>query len=234
MAKKSGAGTIVIKVALWYCFILGAFAAYTNWLPQVRGDAPEAAEAIDLTEVTPDQLSTMGEKIIFGSNDPLGVLAKGEGPIGKGQCPLCHRFFLEQKADRCPNLLALPEMAPPLLKISEEARSHERVKEPRYEEFKKLHADGEKNSGIVPHAKTGGQYLIESEYCPNCFVVQGFGLKGTNDTVSPMPIINKPPIELADTEIVAVVSFLQLRDGDESKWTAKDSWEEYWGKELAA
>ncbi len=233
MAKKKGAGTIVIKVALWYMFILGAFAGYTNWLPQIRGDAPEAAEAINLDEVTPDQLSTMGEKIIFGSNDPLGVLAKGEGPIGKGQCPLCHRFFLEQKADRCPNLLALPEMEPPLLKISEEARSHERVKG-RYEEFKKLHANGEKNSGIVPHATTGGEYLIESEYCPNCFVVVGFGLKGTNDTVSPMPIINKPPIELADTEIVAVVSFLQLRDGDESKWTAKDSWESYFGKELAA
>ncbi|HIE66160.1 MAG: nitric oxide reductase [Nitrospira sp.] len=236
MAKKKGAGTIVIKVALWYMFILGAFAGYTNWLPQIRGDAPEAAEIIDVSSITPDQLMVMGEKIIFGSNDPLGVLAKGEGPIGKGQCPLCHRFFMEQKADRCPNLLALkkPDTPDPLLKMSEEARSHERPLEPRYAEFKELHKNGEKNSGIIPHAKPGGEYLIESEYCPNCFVVMGYGLKGTNDTVSPMPIINKPPIELADTEIVAVVSFLQLRDGDESKWTAVESWEGYWGKELKA
>jgi len=234
--EKVKAGVVVVKVALWYCFILGGFAAYTNWLPQIRGDAPEAAVAIDVSQVTPEQLAEMGEQIIFGTHDPLGKLAKGEGPIGKGQCPLCHRFFMEQKADRCPNLLPLPnpETGDPLLKMSEEARSHKRPLTPRYAEFKKLHANGEKNSGIVPHAKPGGQYLIESEYCPNCFVVKGYGLKGTNDTVSPMPIINKPPIQLADTEIVSVVSFLQTRDGDMGKWTAKDSWEEYWGKDLAS
>ncbi len=236
MAKKKGAGTVVFKVALWYCFILGGFAAYTNWLPQIRGDAPEAAEVIDVSNITPEELKVMGEKIIFGSNDPLGVLARGEGPIGKGQCPLCHQFFMEQKADRCPNLIALPkpETGDPLLKMTEEQRSHKRPLSPRYAEFKELHKDGEKNSGIVPHAETGGQYLIESEYCPNCFVVTGFGLKGTNDTESPMPIINKPPILLADTEIVAVVTFLQTRDGDMGKWTAKDSWEEYFGRELVS
>ncbi len=233
MAKKKGAGIIVFKVALWYITILSIFAAYTNWLPQIRGDAPEAAEAIDVSNVTPEDLQSMGEQIIFGSHDPLGMLARGEGPIGKGQCPLCHRFFMEQKADRCPNLIALKTEPQKLLQVSEEERSHERVKEPRYEEFKKLHANGEKNSGHIPHAETGGQYLIESEYCPNCFVVEGFGLKGTNDTESPMPIIDKPPILLVDTEIVSVVSFLQMRD-DASKWTAKDSWEEYFGKDLAS
>lgn len=243
MAKRSEStiakvfsGAVVMKVALWYCLILGGFAGYTNWLPQIRGDAPEAAEAIDVSKVTPEQLALMGEQIIFGTHDPIGMLSRGEGPIGKGQCPLCHRFFMEQKADRCPNLLALPnpETGDPLLKMSEEARSHKRPLTPRYAKFKKLHANGEKNSGITPHAKPGGQYLIESEYCPNCFVVRGYGLKGTNDTVSPMPIINKPPIELVDTEIVSVVSFLQTRDGDMEKWTAKESWEGYWGKELAA
>ncbi len=233
MAKKKGSGVIVVKVALWYITILSIFAAYTNWLPQIRGDAPEAAEAIDVSAITPEGLQEMGGMIIFGTDDPLGTLARGEGPIGKGQCPLCHRFFMEQKADRCPNLIALKTEPQLLLQVSEEERSHERVKEPRYEEFKKLHADGEKNSGHVPHAETGGQYLIESEYCPNCFVVEGFGLKGTNDTESPMPIINKPPILLVDTEIVAVVSFLQMRD-DPTKWTAKDDWEAYFGKDLAS
>jgi len=225
-------GSVILKVALWYCSILGGFAAYTNWLPQIRGDAPEAAVAVDVSNVTPEMLQEMGEQIIFGSHDPLGMLQRGEGPIGKGQCPLCHRFFMEQKADRCPNLIALPdpETGDELLKVTEEQRSHDRVKG-RYEEFKERLADGEENSGIVPHAETGGQYLIESEYCPNCFVVQGFGLKGTNDTVSPMPIINKPPIELVDTEIVAVVSFLQMRE-DASKFTAIESWETYWGKTL--
>ena len=230
-------GNDIIKVGIWYLFILGAFAAYTNWLPQIRGDAPEAAEAVDVGKVTPQQLAEMGQKIIFGTDNPLAVLARGEGPIGKGQCPLCHQFFMEQKADRCPNLIALPNPSNPNDKglfVTEEQRSHLRPDSPRYKEFATRLANGESNSGIKPHAKPGGQYLVESEYCPNCYVVEGYGVKGTNDQESPMPIINKPPIGLTDTEIVAVVSFLQTRDGDFTKWTAKDDWEAYWGKKLAA
>lgn len=236
MAKKVSSLVVIFKVALWYCLILGGFAAYTNWLPQIRGDAPEDAVAVDLTSITPEILQNMGEQIIFGSHDPLGMLARGESPIGKGQCPLCHQFFDQQTADRCPNLIALPNPAgnDPLLKLTEEGRSHERVKSVRYAEFKKRLVDGESDSGIVPHAETGGQYLLESEYCPNCFVVTGFGLKGTNDTVSPMPIINKPPIQLVDTEIVAVVTFLQTRDGDFDKATAIESWEAYFGETLGS
>jgi len=234
MKKKTGG--IIFKVGLWYLLILGVFAAYTNWLPQIRGDAPEAAEAVDLGSVTPEKLAEMGQKIIFGTDNPLAVLARGEGPIGKGQCPLCHQFFLEQKADRCPNLIVLPDnkTTDPGLQVTEEQRSHLRPGQERYKQSATRLANGEANSGIKPHAKPGGEYLIESEYCPNCFVVEGFGIKGTNDQESPMPIINKPPIELSDTEIVAVVSFLQTRDGDFTKWTAKASWESYFGKKLAA
>ena len=231
MRRQFVNGSVILKVALWYCGILGVFAAYTNWLPQIRGDAPEAAVAVDVSNVTPEMLQEMGEMIIYGSHDPLGMLQRGEGPIGKGQCPLCHMFFMEQKADRCPNLIADKSMSQKLLQVSEEERSHERVKEPRYKESMERLADGEENSGIVPHATTGGEYLLESEYCPNCFVVEGFGLKGTNDTVSPMPIINKPPIQLVDTEIVAVVAYLQMRD-DASRFTAIESWENYFGKTL--
>ena len=210
MQKKKG--NDIIKVGIWYLFILGAFAAYTNWLPQIRGDAPEAAEAVDVGKVTPQQLADMGQKIIFGTDNPLAVLARGEGPIGKGQCPLCHQFFMEQKADRCPNLIALPNPSNPNDKglfVSEEVRSHDRPKSDRYKQFATRLANGESNSGVKPHAKPGGQYLIESEYCPNCYVVEGYGVKGTNDQESPMTIINKPPIGLPDTEIVSVVTFLQ-------------------------
>jgi len=230
--KKKG---IISKVGIWYLFILAVFAGYTNWLPQIRGDAPEAAVAINVSEVSVDDLQAMGKKIIFGTDDPEGALARGEAPIGKGQCPLCHQFFSGQKADRCPNLIALPTSDPSidpqkLLQMSEEARSHERPSTDRYNKFKADLSSGETNTGIVPHAKTGGEYLIESEYCPNCFVVAGYAVKGTNDMVSPMPIINKTPIELADTEILAVVTFLQTRDGDMTKATAKESWENYFGK----
>lgn len=217
---KEGGGTI-FKVALWYIFILSIFAGIAVWLPQIRGDAPEAAVAVDLSSITPEKLAEMGKMIVFGTANPS--FGGGGVPIGKGQCPLCHMFFQEQKADRCPVL------------IGEEGRSNNRVKEERYKTFASRLANGEPNSGVKPHATKGGEYLVESEYCPNCYVVEGFGIKGTNDTESPMPIINKPPIQLTDTEIVAVVSFLQTKDdGDFTKWTAKDSWESYWGKPLKA
>ncbi len=221
MKKEKETGGTILKVAIWYVFVLGVFAGIANWLPQIRGDAPEAAEAVDLSSITPEKLAVMGKKIVFGTENP--TFGGGGVPIGKGQCPLCHMFFQEQKADRCPVL------------IGEEERSGNRVKEERYKAFASRLANGEPNSGVKPHATAGGEYLIESEYCPNCYVVEGFGIKGTNDQESPMPIINKPPIQLTDTEIVAVVSFLQTKDtGDFNKWTAKDSWEKYFGKPLKA
>ncbi len=234
--KKKG---IIQKVGMWYLLILSIFAAYTNWLPQIRGDAPEAAVAVDASTVTPEELREMGAKIIFGTDDPEGALARGENPAGKGQCPLCHQFFPDQKADRCPNLIALPTSDPTtdpekLLQVTEEERSHKRPLTGRYKDFEQKLSGGEQTTGIKPHAKSGGEYLIESEYCPNCFVVAGFALKGTNDMVSPMPIISKAPIELTDTEIVSVVTFLQTRDGDITKATAKDAWESYFGKKLGA
>ena len=236
VTPKQGARGMILKIAVWYLFILGVFAAYTNWLPQIRGDAPPDAVAIDISAATPEKLAEMGKMIIFGTNDPEGVLRGGGNPAGKGQCPLCHQFFMDQKADRCPNLIALPSSPDPNLRVPEEVRSHTRFKEARYNTFKTQLVSGEPNSGVKPHASASGEYLIESEYCPNCYVVEGFAIKGTNDMESPMPIINKPPIELTDTEIVSVVSFLQSKDtpGDFSKVTAKEAWESYFGKKLDA
>jgi len=173
-------------------------------------------------EITVERLARIGKLIIFGTDDPRGVLARGEVPIGKGQCPLCHKFFQEHKADRGPALIAV------------EARSHFRIKEERYQAFSNRLSKGDDNSGIIPHAQTGGEYLLESEYCPNCYTVTGYGIKGTNDLESAMPIINKPPIKLTDFEIVAVVAYLQSHDtpGDYSKVTVLKDWEHYFGKKL--
>jgi len=109
-----------------------------------------------------EDLVRIGEKVIFGSDTPRRLLSKGEFLIGKGQCPLCHQFFEEQKVDRCPNMMALTESSQKWLQVDVEKRSHRRIEDPRYQEAKKRHAVGEKDSGIVPHAETGGQYLIES------------------------------------------------------------------------
>lgn len=227
--EKKGSSQAIFKVGVWYLVILAGFAGYSNWLPQYRGEVPpdDIVGDINIADAPPEQLAGIGKFVVFGTDNVS--FGGGTVPIGKGQCPLCHMFYTEQKADRCPNL------------IGEVKRSAKRLGEDRYKMFMDHYKDKpEANSGISTHAKvvngSGGQYLIESEYCPNCYVVQGYGLKGTNDMVSPMPIINKPPIELNDLEIVSVVSFLQSKDtpGDFSQVTAKASWEGYWNKKLVA
>lgn len=52
-------------------------------------------------------------------------------------------------------------------------------------------------------------YLRESMTDPSAFVVAGFGKKGSSDSVSPMPTINAPPTELSNTEIDALIAYLQ-------------------------
>ena len=49
------------------------------------------------------------------------------------------------------------------------------------------------------------QYLAESIYEPNTFIVPGFN--------PGMPVINKPPIGLSDQEILAVIAYLQSQGG---------------------
>ena len=48
-------------------------------------------------------------------------------------------------------------------------------------------------------------YLAESMYEPNAFIVPGFN--------PGMPTINKPPIGLTDEEILCVIAFLQTQGG---------------------
>jgi len=44
---------------------------------------------------------------------------------------------------------------------------------------------------------------------PSAFVVAGYGKTGTNDSVSPMPAVDKGSIGLSDVEIGAVIAYLQ-------------------------
>jgi mono/diheme cytochrome c family protein len=57
-------------------------------------------------------------------------------------------------------------------------------------------------------------YLRESLLQPSLYVVKGYGKKGTNDTISPMPAIDKAPIELSDIEMDAVIAYMQAKDGN--------------------
>ena len=45
-------------------------------------------------------------------------------------------------------------------------------------------------------------------------MVAGFGKKGSDDSESPMPTVDQPPIQLSAVEIDAVIAFLQQKDGN--------------------
>ncbi len=59
------------------------------------------------------------------------------------------------------------------------------------------------------------EYLHESMVEPGAYVVRGYGKKGSNDTESPMPAVDKPPIQLSAVEMDAIIAFLQAKDGHE-------------------
>tara|TARA_B100000315_G_scaffold236535_1_gene252399 strand:- start:588 stop:1400 length:813 start_codon:yes stop_codon:yes gene_type:complete len=58
-------------------------------------------------------------------------------------------------------------------------------------------------------------YLVESMIKPSAFVVAGFGKKGTQDAVSPMPDVSAGSIGLNEVEIAAVTAYLQDMGGVE-------------------
>jgi hypothetical protein len=89
--------------------------------------------------------------------------------------------------------------APDILTLSMVETANERLRDERYQ----------------GRAKTAEEYLRESMLDPGAYVVKGYGKKGSNDTVSPMPAVNKAPTLLTDIEIDAVIAFMQAKDGYE-------------------
>ena len=129
------------------------------------------------------------EEVDTGSLDMAGMIDLGERLFkGKGTCTLCHNNL-----GRAPDLLMLD-----LAKTFPE-----RLKDPRYDGISK----GKEG------AKAVEDYIHESMVEPSKFVVAGFGKKGTNDKVSPMPTVNKAPISLSDVEMNAITAFLQDKAG---------------------
>jgi len=125
--------TVGFSVALMLVF---TFVSYV--LPQMKGEAPEEKEELDVGALTMDSFIAMGE----------------EAYRGWGNCALCHN-----KLGRAPDLLALN-----VVKVSLER-------------------------------------IADSK-------------KGSNDTESPMPAVDQPPIELSGVEISAIIAYLQSKDGN--------------------
>jgi mono/diheme cytochrome c family protein len=192
----------LFKIGGFMFLVAAGLSGYGNWLPQVEGGFPPPEVKLDFGSMTPQQLADEGEKIIFGG---IGA-SSTQGAIGKGQCPLCHGFQKGFLSERAPNLFGLPD------------RLKERLDDPRYHKGKPGDRDSAEKEAFPGSgtAETGQEYIAESHACPNCFVVAGFGVKGTNDKESPMPKIHKPPISLALPELAAVDTWIYLREGKEA------------------
>ena len=136
-----------------------------------------------LPQVEPD--TSVPVEVSTDGLDMEGMIALGESLFsGKGTCTLCHNGM-----GRAPDTLVM-DMA---------ATYPERLMDARYEGV----------SAGKEGAKAIEAYIIESMTDPSAFVVEGFGQKGSNDTISPMPTVDKAPIELTVVEMNAVTAFLQ-------------------------
>jgi cytochrome c2 len=191
-SKIKTGGSLVFTIG-FFMLVTGGFASYANWLPQTKGEVPAAVDtsSINVDTMPTDKLADMGAKIIFED----AAAMKG---AGKGQCPLCHGFKAGELSERAPNLAGIP------------TRAGERVKSDVY---KTQVASVKEACSGCGRATTAIEYIAESHSCPSCFVVPGFGVKGSNDKESPMPVIYKAPIELAIEELIAVDTWLFAREG---------------------
>jgi cytochrome c2 len=190
----------LLKIGGFMFLVAAGLSGYGNWLPQVEGGFPPAEVKLDFASMSAQQLADEGEKIIFGG---IGK-NKEQGAVGKGQCPLCHAFHAGMLGERAPNLQGLPGRA-----------GKERLEDPKYSKGKAEARDFAQKEAFPGSgtAENGQEYIAESHSCPSCYVVAGYGVKGTNDKESPMPAIHKPPISLSLAELAAVDTWLYLREG---------------------
>ena len=192
----------LFKIGGFMFLVAAGLSGYGNWLPQVEGGFPPPEVKLEFATMSSQQLADEGEKIIFGGVGQSAV----QGAIGKGQCPLCHGFNQGFLSERAPNLFGIPE------------RAKTRLDDPKYHKGKPGDRDTEQKESFpgAGTAETAQEYIAESHSCPSCFVVEGFGVKGTNDKQSPMPAIHKPPISLSLGELAAVDTWLYVREGKEA------------------
>ncbi len=191
---------VLLQIGGFMFFVAACLAGFGNWLPQVKADPPPVEEkTADVKQMSVSERSDLGEKLIFGAVGASGT----QGAIGKGQCPLCHGFQKGFLSERAPNLFGVP------------TRALERLTDPKYSQKDPSKRDTVQKEACpgCGTAQSAAEYIAESHACPNCYVVAGFGVKGTNDKESPMPAIHKPPIALTLDELIAVDTWLFAREG---------------------
>ncbi len=192
----------LFKIGGFMFLVAAGLSGYGNWLPQVEGGFPPPEVKLDFGSMSAQQLADEGEKIIFGGIGQSAV----QGAIGKGQCPLCHGFNQGFLSERAPNLFGIPD------------RSKQQIEDARYHKGKPQDRDSAQKESFpgAGTAENAQEYISESHACPSCYVVAGFGTKGTNDKESPMPAIHKPPISLSLGELAAVDTWMYVREGKDA------------------
>jgi len=126
-------------------------------------------------------------KVDLGSLTMDDFVALGENLFNnKGTCTLCHK---PPPLGRAPDIAGMDMLA----------TSSKRLADERYK----------------GKAKDAEGYIRESLVDPSKYVVATWGKKGTNDSVSPMPAVDKAPIQLSVMEMDAIIAYLQAKDGNE-------------------
>jgi cytochrome c2 len=167
---------------------------------QQEGDLRDhPPKLLNYSKMTTQQLANEGEKIIFGG---IGQ-SKVQGAVGRGMCPLCHAFNGNTLAERTPDLRGVTDRAPNRLKDS---RYH--LGKPNERET--VQHEAFPGSGT---ATTTLEYLAESDVYHSCYVVAGYGMRGSHDTDSGAPSSLNYPMNLSINDAVAVTTWIYINDG---------------------
>jgi hypothetical protein len=95
-------------------------------------------------------------------------------------------------------------------------RATERLKDPRYhlgepEKRTTVQHEAFPGSGTATNAL---EYLVESDVCHSCYVLEGWGIRGSHDTDSAAPSSVRPPISLLVDEVIAVITWLYVHSNE--------------------
>lgn len=199
LASYVSRARLIFSSAGMFVFLAGSLAFFSNWAPpQVRGEVPVSPPGFPRFGQKPIEAYTTKELADIGELVILGRLGTFKG-VGKGQCPLCHAFRPGEVAERAPNLSGIVR------------RAARRITEPRYLNPDTVQTESFRGSG---RATTADEYIAESHICTNCYVAEGYGVKGSNDQQSPMAPDHLPPIGLTINEMIAVHTWLYVNDGE--------------------
>ena len=166
---------------------------------QPHDQSEHPPKLLNYSKMTTRQLVDEGEKIIFGG---IGQ-SKVKGAIGRGMCTLCHSFNGNTIAERAPDLLGITGRAP------------DRLKDPRYHLGKPNERDTVQHEAFTGSGTATNvlEYLAESDVCHSCYVVAGYGIRGTHDRDSGAPSSLNAPKNLSINDVVAVTTWLYVNDG---------------------